>query len=350
MIRSLCVVVAAGALACEDDRCAPPAPGAAPEHLCAWGLFVGTGAEQVPAAGVHAYDVIAPLFADGAEKLRFFRLPPRATIGYTDAGTWEFPVGAVIAKTFALPRDDRDPGAGRRLIETRVLVHEVDGWRPHLYRWNDAQTDATRFVPGTRVRIPRIDAAGAAYAQEYRIPGLEDCWTCHARGRSIGLLGLRTHQLSRPFARCDDQVDELHALGLLSTPPTPAGPRPRLLAPFGAGELVARARSYLDGNCAHCHREGGDASSSGLWLGAEVVDDWRLGVCKAPTAAGSGTGGLDHDIVPGSPDRSVLAYRMAHAAPDVHMPELGALQVDDEGLALVRRWIAGMSPADCDLP
>ena len=50
----------------------------------------------------------------------------RAT--YKSDGVFELPVGTVIAKTFAYPRDARDPSQGRRLIETRILKHEPDGW------------------------------------------------------------------------------------------------------------------------------------------------------------------------------------------------------------------------------
>lgn len=345
--RAVFLAAALAVTTCGPDPCAPAGPGEVPEHLCAWGLFLGPGSEQAPAAGVHAYEVIAPLFTDGAEKLRFFRLPPGGKIGYSDAGTWEFPVGTVVAKTFALPRDDRYPARGHTLIETRLMVHEADGWRPHLYRWNDAQSDATRFVPGARVHVQRIDQAGAPYAQEYRIPSGEDCRTCHARDGALGLLGLRTRQLARPIDALGEQIDRFHALGLFERAPTPAAERPRLTAPSGPGALDARARSYLDGNCGHCHRRGGDAGSSGLWLSAEEPDGGRGGVCKTPRAAGAGAGSLDYDIVPGAPDRSILAFRMSRTEPDIRMPELGALKIDADGLALVRQWLAAMPPAEC---
>lgn len=345
--RAGVLVAALLVAACRDDPCAPAESDSPPEHLCAWGLFRGNGVEQEPAAGVHAYEVVSPLFTDGADKLRFFRLPPGGTIGYTDAGTWEFPVGTVVAKTFALPRDDRDPARGRTLIETRLLVRERDRWRPHVYRWNEAQNDATRFLPGARVRVPRIDAAGEESSQEYRIPSSEECRTCHARDGEVGLLGLRTRQLARPVAGADDQIDRLHGLGLFAGAPTPAEGRPRLTEPSGPGDLDARARSYLDGNCGHCHRRGGDASSSGLWLSAEEQDHGRFGLCKTPRAAGAGAGGLAYDIVPGAPERSILLFRMSRNEPDVRMPEIGALHLDSDGLALIHAWIAAMPAAEC---
>ena len=49
-----------------------------------------------------------------------------------------------------------------------------------------------------------------------------------------------------------------------------------------------------------------------------------------------------YDIVPGRPDESILAYRIASTHPGVMMPELGKRLVHDEGVALVREWIAAM--------
>ena len=59
-------------------------------------------------------------------------------------------------------------------------------------------------------------------------------------------------------------------------------------------------------------------------------------------AAGLGSGGLEYDIVPGQPDRSILVYRISSTHPGVMMPELGKRLVHEEGVALVRQWIAAM--------
>ena len=100
------------------------------------------------------------------------------------------------------------------------------------------------------------------------------------------------------------------------------------------------ARAYLDVNCAHCHRPNATASNSGLDLRWEQSDRAALGVMKSPVAAGRGSGDLLHDVVPGDPDHSILAFRMASSEPGVAMPELGKQSVDKDGVAVVRRWIA----------
>jgi hypothetical protein len=84
------------------------------------------------------------------------------------------------------------------------------------------------------------------------------------------------------------------------------------------------------------------ASNTGLFLDLEETRPNRLGLGKRPVAAGKGSGDLEVDIAPGHPDASILAYRMASTDPGVMMPELGRSLVHDEGLALVRAYIASL--------
>jgi hypothetical protein len=104
----------------------------------------------------------------------------------------------------------------------------------------------------------------------------------------------------------------------------------------------ARARAWLEINCAHCHNPQGAASNSGLFLDLARTDPEQRGLFKRPTAAGRGAGTRDFDIVPGDPDASILLYRMESTDPGIAMPELGRATIHKEGVALIRDWIAGM--------
>ena len=75
--------------------------------LSQYQLFAGDGAAQQPAAGVIPYDLNSALFSDYAEKFRFVKLPPGAHAAYRADDAFELPVGTLIAKTFAYPRDAR---------------------------------------------------------------------------------------------------------------------------------------------------------------------------------------------------------------------------------------------------
>ena len=129
---------------------------------------------------------------------------------------------------------------------------------------------------------------------------------------------------------------------MLTGAPTP-DKAPRTARWDDASEpLEARGRAYLDGNCGHCHNPRGMAANSGLFLDLEEVRDAKIGIGKRPVAAGKGSGELEVDLVPGHPDASIIAYRMASVDPGVMMPELGRSIVHDEGLALIREYIAKM--------
>ena len=103
-----------------------------------------------------------------------------------------------------------------------------------------------------------------------------------------------------------------------------------------------RARAWLEINCAHCHRADGPAKTSGLHLLASLTDLSKIGVGKAPVAAGKGSGGLLYGIVPGKPDESILQFRIESIHPGIMMPELGRKLKHEEGVALVRQWIREM--------
>jgi hypothetical protein len=52
---------------------------------------------------------------------------------------------------------------------------------------------------------------------------------------------------------------------------------------------------------------------------------------------------LNYDIVPGKPDASILYYRIKSNDPGVMMPELGKKLIHEEGVELIREWIAAMN-------
>ena len=112
------------------------------------------------------------------------------------------------------------------------------------------------------------------------------------------------------------------------------------------GSTEKRARAYLESNCAHCHFAGGTAANTGLVLLVGESDTYRFGVCKPPAVSGPATGGFLYDVDPGRPDESVLRFRMASTDENSRMPQIGRSIVDEEGLALVISWIAGL-PDSC---
>ena len=133
---------------------------------------------------------------------------------------------------------------------------------------------------------------------------------------------------------------------MLSAAPDPEqAPRLAVWDDPKTGTLDARARAWLEINCAHCHSPEGPARNSGLDLLASQQNPTSFGINEAARGRRPRLRRAAYDIVPGQPDQSILAFRIASTHPGVMMPELGKRLVHKEGVALVREWIASMTPA-----
>jgi uncharacterized repeat protein (TIGR03806 family) len=322
------------------------APATRFQRISQYALFAGDPAAQQPASGVIPYDINSALFSDYAEKFRFIKLPAGASAAYKSDAPFDFPIGTVIAKTFAYPHDARNPSQGRRLIETRILKHEPDGWVGLPYVWNEAQSDATLDVAGDTVNVSWIHTDGEARTNNYIIPNSNQCKGCHKAGEKILPIGPKARHLNRDFVYATGKENQLahwsRSGALVGAPAPEQAPRLAVWDNPKTGTLDARARAWLEINCAHCHSPEGPARNSGLDLLASQQNPTSFGILKPPVAAGIGSGGLPYDIVPGKPDQSILAFRIASIHPGIMMPELGKRLVHTEGVALVREWIASM--------
>jgi uncharacterized repeat protein (TIGR03806 family) len=314
---------------------------APPPNLPHYRLFYGGR----PVPELTPYGLNTPLFSDYAEKERFLYLPPGTKARYRKAGAFDFPVGATLVKTFAYPADLRRPNERVRKLETRLLIRKKAGWTALAYVWNAEQTEAVLKRAGTRLDVSFVDAQGRPRQVDYAVPNQNQCKECHQLAKSLVPIGPKARNLNGDFAYADGAENQLAhwtRLGLLEGAPDPAVVARAAHWDDPAEPVEARARAYLDANCAHCHNPKGVASNSGLFLGLEETRPAALGIGKRPVAAGRGSGGLEVSIAPGSPDASILAYRMASTEPGVMMPELGRSLTHDEGLALIRAYIQGL--------
>lgn len=296
-----------------------------PRLLSQTGLFSSTR-EHRPAAGLVAYDVNAPLWSDGAAKDRFIAIPGDGKIEPVNHNRWNFPVGTVLVKTFTLH--------GRRL-ETRLLTLQPSAagreqWAGYVYVWNDAQTDAELIGKDSLDKAYRF-ANGKQ--QTWQFPSRTDCMICHNEKAGFAL-GVNTWQLNRK-----SQIDRLMNAGLFSKP-LPKAP-PALPDPFdaSAATLDQRARSYLHGNCAHCHQPGaGGNASIRLTYNTPLEQTETTGL--EPHHGPMDVPGAKL-ITPGDPNRSVLFLRTATRNTG-KMPHIGTLQPDPQAVNLLREWISSL--------
>jgi parallel beta-helix repeat protein len=325
---------------------AQPEPTQPHELLSEYGFFTGDLKAQIPAAGVTPYEVAVSLYSDAADKLRFIVLPPGGKITFDPTGQWQFPDGTTLIKTFFYYTNPLDESAGRTLIETRLEMLISGTWTLQTYLWNDAQTEATRFVAGKTVQPPNV-------AHPYRVPSSAECHICHLSNNATVPLGPRTWQMNVPIASGTSTVNQLDAWassGFFTASVPSSSTLAHLSDPFGSDSLDVRARSYLQANCAHCHSEGGTADATGLTLTFDTTDLISLGYCRSPVSAGPGSGDLYYDIVPGQPKQSILWFRMQASAPDAKMPQLPTTTNDALGVGLISEWITSLTGNPCPAP
>jgi uncharacterized repeat protein (TIGR03806 family) len=280
-----------------------------------------------PAPGVLAYDVVSPLWSDGAKKDRFFAIPDGKQITVGADGDWDLPIGSVTMKTFSM---------GGKRVETRLFMrHDDGGWAGYTYEWNDQQTDAT-LLPGGKVKLVN------GGTQRYTFPSRSQCMQCHSAATG-GTIGLEIAQLNRSAIypstnRVSNELATLDHIGMFSAPLGNPSMLASLPDPAGADPVQQRARSYLHANCAHCHRPGGSGQGTmDLRYGTPFVG---TGTCNAATTQGA-VSGASTILVPGDAGASVLSLRFrSTTAP--RMPPLAVSVTDPAGAALLDQWITGV--------
>jgi hypothetical protein len=219
------------------------------------------------------------------------------------------------------------------------------------YKWRADLSDAELLTAGIAEEIATRDAAGAQHRQTWQYPSREDCLTCH-NTHTPGQLGPKTRQLNRelryPDGVTENQLSHWNRLGLFSPALSMqdlAG-LPSLARADDLGrDLEDRARSYLDANCAHCHRPGGtvanfDARYTTPLAQQQILDGPVLidmGVDRARV------------IAPHDPWRSIMLMR-TDTSGDLRMPPLARHTIDVKGVALLRQWVDSMPGRDVLAP
>jgi Planctomycete cytochrome C len=323
-LLTVLILLLALAAASLPVRAADSGPGL-PATLHDTGLFAAG-----PGSALHA-DVIGyrpqyPLWSDGADKQRWLRLPAGAAIDARDPDAWQVPAGTRLWKTFSLHG---------RPVETRYLERQADGrWRYAVYLWNDEAT-AAPLAPARGAVLALPQAPGG----RYEVPSRTDCLACHDSAE-VPVLGLGALQLSA-------ELPALVARGvlrglppaLLSRPPQIAGRTPEERAAMG----------YLHGNCGHCHNDRGSPAPVPLRL-AQTVDDAAASMQRVLQTTVGAEGRFRPQglaaaalVVPGQPAHSLLLQRLRSRQPVHQMPPLGTRVADDDGIALVERWITSLA-------
>lgn len=302
------------------------------------GLYADWDTKSVAASKIR-FSPQYPLWTDGAIKTRWMELPAGTHIDASNPDAWQFPVGTRFWKEFRFSRR----------AETRFIEHTADGWKYATYAWNEDESDAT-LAPERGIARSVVIRDNVRHA----IPSRSDCKSCH-EGSPARILGFSTLQLSadrdpnaphaEPLPADADTLRTLIKRGIVrGLPAHLQNGAPRIAAKTPTARA---ALGYLHGNCSYCHTFSGELASLKFSLqypfAAPPADHppavaTTLGqISKYVPSAWEGPG---ERIAAGNPDRSVLAFRVASRNPVSQMPPVGTRIVDDEAVALIRKWIA----------
>jgi uncharacterized repeat protein (TIGR03806 family) len=332
----------------EADRPSQPFP----TRLSETGLYASV-ADHRPHPAALPFEVSAPQWGDGATMERFAALPglerieqkPQPNAG----GAWTLPNGSVLVQTLSLDLVDNAGERARKRIETRLLVRQQGEWTGYSYRWNAGQTDA-ELVRGAgdseEIEVTDATEPSGRREQTWRYPARSECLVCHSRAAGF-ILGFTPLQLDRDHdygGTIDNQLSTLEHIGLFQNAlPKKRADRRRLVNPYDVrAPLEARVRSYLDVNCSTCHvKEGGGNALMELGF-TTPLDEMRL-IDEVPSHARFNINDA-RLVTRGSPERSVLYYRISNRGTD-RMPPVGSTEVDREAVKMIADWIRSLPQA-----
>jgi uncharacterized repeat protein (TIGR03806 family) len=310
------------------------------EKLSEYNFFEGEMKNMEPVYKVIPYDLNSALFTDYAHKKRFIWMPDGVNATYNaDNEILDFPSGTVLIKNFYY--NNVQPGNVTRIIETRLMIKKNNTWLFANYVWNDAQTEATLNMNGSYTDIS-WNENGEVKNTSYRIPSGAECFTCHKNEGVAMPIGPKPQNLNKAFTYGGNSLNQLQKLvneGYLDYVPSNIASSVNWADESKPTE--ERVRSYLDINCAHCHREGSHCDYRPMRLAFnETTNPVNMGICVPPQEVF--TGDQNYIIAKGSAQRSVMHYRLSSVNESERMPLLGRTVVHTEGVKLIKEWINAM--------
>lgn len=318
-----------------------------PLTLSAAGIF--SDKSLSPKEGVVPYSLNTPAWADGARARYWVILPESARIGFTPTGEFTWPGGTIFVQHFDMVTN---PHSGaRRKLETRLLVLDASGAFGYgaSYRWRTDESDADLVDAGGAEEVLKISDAGGTRNQTWSYPARGLCYMCHTQNAGF-VLGPKTRQLNGeamyPGGRSDNQLRTWNYVQMFSPALDEAaisGYAAMVKLHDDKASLESRVRSYLDANCAACHRPAGTGA---LWDARFDTPLAKQNILQGELREIMGIEGAKV-VVPGDPAKSMMHHRMASTTPGQQMPPVGRSVVDVTALELLERWIreTGAAPA-----
>ncbi len=320
--------------------------------LSDYNFFVGPLKDQNPGYRVIPYAPASSLFSDYAHKKRFVWMPKGTSATYNgDDNVFEFPVGAALIKTFYY--DNVQPSNTTKIIETRLLIRKNDGWKLYDYIWNTDQTEAFLDTNQNGIFVPITwTENNVTRSIDYKIPSQTECVTCHKinfqqTGEKPTPIGPKPQNLNTVYNYGLTQRNQLEywkRIGYIdSTLPNLNDIYSTVDWRDTSKPLDLRARSYIDMNCAHCHRDGGHCDYVPQRFNFSNTDTYTFGICLPPLF---NIPDNPYVINAGDADHSELMYRINTTEGSEMMPIIGRTIIHEEGVQLIREYINSL-PNHC---
>jgi uncharacterized repeat protein (TIGR03806 family) len=311
--------------------------------LSDYNFFKGNIKEQKPSYGVIPYKPNSELFSDYALKNRFVWMPNGVKATFNgDGNVLELPVGAALIKNFYY--ENVQPNNTTKIIETRIMIRKSTGWIFANYIWNDEQSDALLTTQSTARDLSWKDANNVVHTLNYRTPEVDfECLRCHStfNNQIINPLGIKPQNINYNFNYADGSKNQLNKLIEFGYLENNLPDQINSTVDFNdtSKSLDLRVRSYFDANCAHCHENGGEASSHNLRFAFnETINPVKMGVTAH--AAHYLEGYNNVTVTPGNVNLSILHYRINTENDLLYiMPPLTRTKRHTEAVQLIETWI-----------
>jgi len=185
--------------------------------------------------------------------------------------------------------------------------------------------------------------------QLWYYPSRAECVQCHNTNAG-GILGPKTRQLNKNLTYPNNGIgtgetaNQLHAwshVGLFNQTVSDAtiATLPKMSHYDQTGEsLEQRARSYLDTNCASCHRPGGVHA---FWDARYDTPFAQQGIVYGRVGSDLGIANA-RVVVPQDLVRSMIHQRVNRIGQH-QMPPIARNLIDEQGVALLESWIGGLA-------
>lgn len=302
-----------------------------PQTLVADGV-IRRGIPFIPSEGFIEVQTNSPVWRGSFAENTWMRLPEGEKIEYSQEGDWNFPEGAMLLHHFMYMWGSP--------IETHLYQANGDGtFRASAYRWENVFAGTVENPDVAIVErsefLPLVNDKDTMWLSPGPVAKLDP---------KTAIFGFQPQFTTRQLNR-DGQIEKWNSNGWfknrLSQSELEVLPKLDHLQDESV-LVVDRIRSYLDSNCASCHKPGGPARG---FFDARILtafEDQKL-MSGELMAGDLGIEGAKL-VVPGDPEKSILYQRLARKD-GFRMPPGSINAHDSPVLPLLEKWIRELGKA-----